>query len=55
MMKIYKVKYTMHGKSGELRIEGTNSIPEAAQTAETILNTVYKLNVDICGVFEVYK
>lgn len=54
-MKIYKVKYTMRGKPGELRIEGTNSIPEAAQAAEAILNTTFKLNADICGVFEIYK
>lgn len=54
-MKIYKVKYTMHGKTGELRIEGTNSIPEAVQTAEAILNTAFNLGANICSVFEIYK
>ncbi len=54
-MKIYKVEYLIHGKSHALRIEGTNTIPEAAQAAEAVLNTVYRLGADIRGVFEIYK
>lgn len=54
-MKIYKVEYILRGKSHALRIEGTNTIPEAVQTAEAILNTVYKLGADIRRVFEIYK
>lgn len=54
-MKIYKVEYILCGKSHALRIEGTNTIPEAVQAAEAILNKVFKINADIRGVFEVCK
>lgn len=54
-MKIYNIKYITHGKPREIRIDGARNIPEAVQAAEAILNTVYKLGADICGVFEVYR
>lgn len=54
-MKIYKVEYLIHGKSHALRIEGTNTIPDAVQAAEAVLNKFYSLGADIRGVFEVYK
>lgn len=54
-MKIYNVKYLAHGKPHTIRIEGARNIPDAVQAAEAVLNTVYKLGADICGVFEVYK
>lgn len=52
-MKIYKVEYLIHGKSHAMRIEGTNTIPEAVQAAEAILNKVFKVNASIRGVFEI--
>lgn len=54
-MKIYNVKYLTHNKPHTIRIEGARNIPDAVQAAEIVLNTVYKLGADICGVFEVYK
>ena len=54
-MKIFKVEYLLHGKSHALRIEGTNTIPEAVQAAEAVLNTVYSLGADIRSVCELYK
>lgn len=54
-MKFFKVEYLIHGKSYALRIEGTNTIPEAVQAAEAVLNEVFKLGADIRGVFEVCR
>lgn len=54
-MKIYNVKYLAYGKPHTIRIEGARNIPDAVQTAETVLNTVYKLGADIYGVFEIYR
>lgn len=54
-MKIYKVEYLLRGKSHALRIEGANTIPDAVQAAEAVLNTIYKLGANIRGVFEVCK
>ena len=54
-MKIYNVKYLTHNKPHTIRIEGARNIPDAVQAAEIVLNTVYNLGADICGVFEVYK
>lgn len=54
-MKIYNVKYLAYGKPHTIRIEGARNIPDAVQAAEAVLNMVYKLGADICGVFEVYK
>lgn len=54
-MKIFKVEYLIHGKSHAIRIEGANTIPDAVQAAETVLNTVYSLGADIRSVCEVYK
>lgn len=54
-MKIYNVKYLTHGRPHTIRIEGARNIPDAVQAAEAVLNTVYKLDADIYGVFEVYK
>ena len=54
-MKIFKVEYLLRGKSHALRIEGANTIPDAVQVAEAVLNTVFRLGVYIRGAFEVYK
>lgn len=54
-MKIYKVEYLIHGKSRALRIEGVQTILDAVQAAEAVLNTVYKLDANIRSICEINK
>lgn len=54
-MKIFKVEYLLHGKSHALRIEGANTIPDAVQAAEAVLNKIFNFNANIRGVFEICK
>lgn len=54
-MKIYKVEYLIRGKSHAIRIEGAETIPDAVNVAEAVLNTVYRLGADIRSVCEIYN
>lgn len=50
-MKLYRVKYRINGQILALRIEGPNTISEAARAAEGILSKFSDLGVEIYRVY----